>query len=180
LCVTPDDGRELTSQTLGQAVASLAPTILAATYCNPFLLVILSLLCGVTIPVGNMPSFYSSWLYHLDPFTYLIGGLLTNVLHDEIVNCTQAELSVFQPPQGQTCQQWAGEFVQAVGAGYLANPNDMSNCGYCPVRVGDEFTTPLQIFWGDRWRDLGIIFAYTVFNAMVTLLVTRFVNYSRR
>ena len=41
------------------------------------------------------------------------------VLHDEIVNCTQAELSVFQPPQGQTCQQWAGEFVQAVGAGYL-------------------------------------------------------------
>lgn len=61
---------ELMSQTLGQAVASLAPTILAATYCNPFLLVILSLLCGVTIvrchlrlialtqlqPVGNMPG----------------------------------------------------------------------------------------------------------------------------
>ena len=49
MCVAPDDAHELTSQTLGQAVASLAPTILAATYCNPFLLVILSLLCGVTI-----------------------------------------------------------------------------------------------------------------------------------
>lgn len=60
-------------------------------------------------PVGNMPGFYSSWLYHLDPFTYLIGGLLGNVLHDQPVNCLQSELSVFQPPQGQTCQQWAGD-----------------------------------------------------------------------
>ena len=41
-----------------------------------------------------------------------------------------------------------------------------------PVRVGDEFTTPLQIFWGDRWRDLGIIFAYTVFKCMGLLLDT--------
>ena len=143
---------------------------------------------------------YSSWLYHLDPFTYLIGGLLTNVLHDEQVTCLQTELSIFQPPQGQTCQQWAGDvrltrttsltsqFVSAVGAGYLANPNDTSNCGYCalwlvvvadpagPVRVGDEFTTPLQIYWSDRWRNLGILAGYTVFNAIVTLLVTRCVG----
>lgn len=70
----------------------------------------------------------------------------------EIV-CRQQELSIFQPPAGQTCGQWASDFVQAVGAGYLSNPNDTSNCGYCPIRVGDEFTAPLQIFWSERWRN---------------------------
>lgn len=29
---------------------------------NPFLLVIFSLFCGVTIPVTNMPHFWSSWV----------------------------------------------------------------------------------------------------------------------
>jgi ABC-type multidrug transport system permease subunit len=43
--------------------------------------VIFSLFCGVTVPVNVMPSFFSSWLYHLDPFTYIIEGLVTNELH---------------------------------------------------------------------------------------------------
>ena len=93
---------EMFAVTLGQAVAALAPTIYSAAMTNPFLLVsfyspllvskpthpcfalqvIFSLFCGVTVPPNVMPSFFRSWLYHLDPFTYIIEGLVTNELHD--------------------------------------------------------------------------------------------------
>lgn len=46
---------EFYSVTLGQAVASLAPSITVAAMVNPFLLVIFSLFCGVTVPrVSNL------------------------------------------------------------------------------------------------------------------------------
>jgi ATP-binding cassette, subfamily G (WHITE), member 2, SNQ2 len=41
---------EIYSVTLGQAVAALSPSIIVAALFNPFLLVIFSLFCGVTIP----------------------------------------------------------------------------------------------------------------------------------
>ena len=48
---------ELWAVTLGQAVAALTPTILAATYCNPFIVSVLSLLCGVTVRRVNFGTF---------------------------------------------------------------------------------------------------------------------------
>src|SRR5689334_4556954 len=53
------------------------------------------------------------------------------------ITCNESELFVFDPPTGQTCDQWAGPFVNAT-AGYLANPTAISECAYCPIRVGDE------------------------------------------
>lgn len=71
---------EVYSVTLGQMVAALSPTILVAALCtsshlthslhpsgtdrslaftvNPFLLVIFSLFCGVTIPKPQLPHFW--------------------------------------------------------------------------------------------------------------------------
>lgn len=91
---------ELFAVTMGQAVAALAPTIYAAAMTNPFLLVIFSLFCGVTIPKPDMPRFFRVWLYYLvrgslvppsttdvltvlvqNPMTWLIAGLVTNELH---------------------------------------------------------------------------------------------------
>jgi ABC-type multidrug transport system permease subunit len=52
-----------------------------------------------------------SWMYYLDPFTRLIGGLVTNELHELQITCSDREFYRFAPPAGQTCQQWAGDFV---------------------------------------------------------------------
>lgn len=35
---------------------------------------------GVVQPVSALPTFWSSWMYHLTPFTYLIEGLVSNAL----------------------------------------------------------------------------------------------------
>ncbi len=66
---------------------------------------------------------------------------------------------VFNPPSGQTCAAWAGDFIGYYG-GYLENPNATDACQYCQYQVGDEFYTPLNIEYGDRWRNVFILFSF--------------------
>lgn len=75
------------------------------------------------------------------------------------IRCRSDEWAIFTPPSGQTCQQWAGDFVNVFG-GYLDNGNDTSSCRYCQYSSGDDFYTPLNIDYGNRWRDVFIIFAF--------------------
>ncbi|ORY59909.1 pleiotropic drug resistance ABC transporter [Leucosporidium creatinivorum] len=156
---------EFFAVTLGQGVAALSPSIYIAALQNPFLLVIFSLFCGVTIPKPNMPYFWRSWLYDLDPFTRIISGMVSTELHGLSITCLPREFHEFQPPAGQTCFEWAQDFIDIAG-GYLQDGSLTENCQYCqcepfPVllislreyanfyfptdSVGDEFYTPLSI-----------------------------------
>ncbi|KAF8602772.1 hypothetical protein BDV93DRAFT_533391 [Ceratobasidium sp. AG-I] len=170
---------EVFSVTLGQMVASLTPTIFIASLLNPFILVTFSLFCGVMIPKESIPKFWREWLYQLDPFTRLISGMVSTELHDLKITCKPMEFAVFQPPSGQTCVQWAGDFVNA-SVGYLDNPGASSDCRYCPYSYGDDFYTGLGISFDTRWRDLGILIGFTVFNTLVTLAASKAFKFSKR
>ncbi|GAC94574.1 drug exporter [Pseudozyma hubeiensis SY62] len=170
---------ELFAVTLGQAIAAISPSIYIASLFNPFLIVIMALLCGVTIPYPNMPKFFRSWLYWVNPLTYLVSGLITNEMHDLIVECTSTEFARFQPPTGETCRAWASSFVDAFG-GYLQNPDATSDCQYCQYRSGDQFFAGLEIKFSQRGRNIGIMIAFIAFNAFVTILASRFIKYANR
>ncbi|CAE6481297.1 unnamed protein product [Rhizoctonia solani] len=170
---------EIFSVTLGQMLAALTPSVYIASLLNPFILVTFSLFCGVTIPKAAMPKFWRAWLYHLDPFTRMISGLVSTELHGLKITCTPLEFSVFQPPSGETCVQWAGDFVNAT-SGYLDNPSATSDCRYCPYSVGDDFYAGLNISFDTRWRDLGIMIAFTVFNTIITLIGSKLFKFARR
>ncbi|GAA6026255.1 hypothetical protein JCM10207_007194, partial [Rhodosporidiobolus poonsookiae] len=103
---------ELFAVTMGQAVAALAPTIYAAAMTNPFLLVVFSLFCGVTVPPPNLPHFFRVWLYYVDPFTWLISGLVMNELEGLDIRCLDREYRTIQPPSGQTCNDWMGPYIR--------------------------------------------------------------------
>lgn len=81
------------------------------------------------IPKDSIPKFWRVWLYQLDPFTRLISGMVSTELHGLKITCSPIEFSVFQPPTGQTCVEWAGDFVNA-STGYLDNPSATSDCEY--------------------------------------------------
>ena len=68
---------ELFSVTLGQMIAACTPSSFIAVLLNPFLIITFSLFCGVTIPQPQIPKFWRAWLYQLDPFTRLIGGMVS-------------------------------------------------------------------------------------------------------
>lgn len=75
------------------------------------------------------------------------------------IECKPDEFSIFRTPPGQTCATWAKEFIDFAG-GYLEDPNATDTCRYCQYSVGDEFYTPLNIDYGDRWRNVFILFAF--------------------
>ena len=170
---------EVYAVTLGQAVAALSPSIIVAALFNPFLLIMFSVFCGVTAPKPNLPYFWRSWMYELDPFTRLISGLVSTALYDVPVRCEADEFSSFPAPAGQTCGEWAGAYAQAVG-GYLANESATGDCQFCQYSVGQSFYSTLGIDWGTRWRDFGIFVAYCAFNIMVLLVAARFLSYTKR
>jgi ATP-binding cassette subfamily G (WHITE) protein 2 (SNQ2) len=78
---------EIFSVLLGQAVAALSPSIFVAALFNPFLLVIFSLFCGVTIPKPTLMPFWRDWLYWLNPLQYLVSGMIATSLWQLPVQC---------------------------------------------------------------------------------------------
>ncbi|KAH8101046.1 P-loop containing nucleoside triphosphate hydrolase protein, partial [Phellopilus nigrolimitatus] len=170
---------ELFGVTLGQLVSAISPSVQIAVLFNPFLALVLTTFAGVTIPFPTMAKFWRSWLYQLTPYTRLLSAMLSTELHGLVIRCKDDEFAVFDPPTGQSCQTWAGEFVDAFG-GYLNNPNATTACQYCQYKVGDEFYEPLNISFDDRWRDAWILFAYFIFNVIVTIIASRFLRFAKR
>ncbi|PLW16746.1 hypothetical protein PCANC_12305 [Puccinia coronata f. sp. avenae] len=172
---------EMFAVTLGQAIAALSPSIFFASQVNSPLSVMLNLFCGVTVPQAQMPKFWRDWMYQLDPYTRIISGLLVNELHEMPVTCKDAEFSVFQPPNGQTCGQWTQSFISSRG-GYLENSSSTSDCRYCQFSKGDEFFASLNLSFSNRWRDLGILALFVIFNfcVMVIAAKTLTLRYAKR
>ncbi|KAI8153041.1 ABC transporter G family member 11 [Colletotrichum sp. SAR 10_70] len=170
---------ELFSVSLGQALASLTPTPFISSQFDPFLMITFALFCGVTIPAPQMPGFWRAWLYQLDPFTRLIGGMVVTALHDLKVACTSAEFNPFKAPDGQTCGEYMQPFFERGGPGYLAN-NNTQDCEYCAYKIGDEFYTPLGLTFDNRWRDLGIFIAFVGSNLIILFAASKFLNFNRR
>ncbi|KAA1076269.1 hypothetical protein PGT21_036470 [Puccinia graminis f. sp. tritici] len=167
---------ELFAVTGGQAVAAVSPSLFIAVKANPFFVVIFSLFCGVTVPKPDIPKFWRKWMYDLNPLTRVVSGLIANEMHGLEVTCSAEEYAVFQPPSGQSCVQWAGAFIQRSG-GYLLDPNATSGCQYCQYRVGDEFMAGLELDFGNRYRDLGILIGFICSNVIIIALGSHYLTH---
>jgi ABC-type multidrug transport system permease subunit len=75
---------------IGQFVAAYAPNAIAASLINPLVITMLTNFCGVLVPCSQITEFWRYWMYYLNPFTYLMGGLLTFTLWDKEVVCKES------------------------------------------------------------------------------------------
>lgn len=133
------------------------------------LLVFMSLtFCGVLQTADALPRFWI-FMYRVSPFTYWVSGIVSTQLHDRPVTCSQDETSIFNPPSGQTCGEYLERFL-AQAPGSLQNPSDTSDCQYCSLRVADQYLAGSRIYWSDRWRNFGIMWAYILFNIFIAVV----------
>lgn len=160
---------ELFSVTLGQMIAALTPSPFISALINPFVVVTFSLFCGVTIPKPQIPKFWRAWLYQLDPFTRLIGGMVVTELQGREVKCSSKELNRFPAPANQTCGEYMHNYFEGGGIGYLVD-NATSACEYCAYKFGEQFFEPLGLEFDHRWRDLGIFLAFIGSNLIILFL----------
>lgn len=103
------------------------------------------------------------------PFTYWIGGIVATMLSGREVVCSDREISVFDPPSGQTCGQYLADYASAAG-GVIRNPGALSGCEYCSLSNSDQFLAGASISFDQRWRNFGIIFAFIAFNVFIAVL----------
>ncbi|GAA5983374.1 hypothetical protein JCM10908_000258 [Rhodotorula pacifica] len=148
--------------TFAQAVASFSPTAMAASVLFSSLFSFVIIFNGVVQPYAQLPYFWRSWMYHLTPFTYLIEGLVSNAVGGRPLHCTQSQFQIIDPPAGQQCVSYLQEYTSNYG-GYAQVLNN-GQCGICTYSNGDQYLTTLNMSFSHRWRDLGFMFAYIIFN----------------
>jgi len=133
------------------------------------LLVMMSLVfCGVLQTPDALPGFWI-FMYRVSPFTYWTSGMVSTQLHERLVNCSPTETSIFDPPQGMTCGEYMAPYLQKA-PGQLQNPNDTASCRYCSLTVADQYLAGSKIYWTDRWRNFGLVWAYVVFNIFIAVV----------
>jgi ABC-type multidrug transport system ATPase subunit len=133
------------------------------------LLTLMSILFnGVLQSPDNLPGFWL-FMYRVSPFTYWIGGMVSTMLSGREVVCSAREVSVFDPPAGQTCGAYLADYAAAAG-GTIQNPDATAGCNYCSLSNADQFLAGSSIYYGERWRNFGILFAFIGFNAFLAVL----------
>lgn len=146
---------ELLYTSIGQAIAAYAPNEYFAAVMNPVLIGAgLISFCGVVIPYSQMQAFWRYWMYYLDPFNYLVGGLLGEILWDVKVQCEPSEYIKFNAPSGQTCGAYMADFL-ASQAGYLLDANATGTCSFCQYSRGADYAKTFNLrekYYS--WRDV--------------------------
>ncbi|KAL7904164.1 Brefeldin A resistance protein [Trichoderma velutinum] len=155
--------------TFGQIMAAIAPDVTSAGILTTLISTFIIIFNGTLQPLSQLPHFWK-FMYHLSPYTYIIGGLLSNAVHGIATVCKPSEVNIFQPPQEMSCEAYAGEFV-ATAAGKLLNPNATSECQYCRYAVADQWLASLDLSWDQRWRNLGFTCAYVLFNVVILFVL---------
>ena len=153
---------EVWLSSFGIAIAALAPSPQVASTLTTLFAAFVVAFNGILQPLSQLTQFWH-WMYHLSPYTYLMGGLTSAAIQGTAVECAPKEINYFQPPPGQTCQQYAGRFVTQA-AGKILNPDATADCRYCRYTSGDQYLVTRDMDFADHWRNLGLMATYCTFN----------------
>ncbi|KLJ09917.1 ATPase [Blastomyces silverae] len=157
----------------GQWICAFAPSFTVIGNVLPFFFIMVNLFNGIMRPYFALPAFWRYWMYYANPTTWWLRGVLSATLPDTQVVCSPAELTHFNPPPGQTCIEYAGNFISSIArSGYLTNPNAIADCSYCAYSNGAEYMRTLNVHDGDKWKGFGIFLAFVVINwALVYFMI---------
>lgn len=149
----------------GQWICAFAPSFTVISNVLPFFFVMVNLFNGIVRPYSDYPVFWKYWMYYLNPTTWWMRGVISSTFPSVQIQCQPSEATRFNPPPGQTCRDYAGNFVDNLTkVGYLLDDNATSNCGYCPYKTGSEYMQNLNVHEGDKWRCFGIFLAFVIVN----------------
>ncbi|KAF2463577.1 uncharacterized protein BDR25DRAFT_383392 [Lindgomyces ingoldianus] len=156
---------QLYHTTFSQAIATISPNAETAAMITILFYTFILAFSGVLQPLSQLVGFWH-FAYYISPFTWLVSALMSTGTHGMPIECAPAEISIFQPPEGKTCGAYAGSFSQAVGA-TIYNSDATSDCQFCSYAAADTYLVSLNMIYSDRWRNVGYLIAYTVFNVAV-------------
>jgi ABC-type multidrug transport system permease subunit len=118
--------------------------------------------CGVVATPYEMPGFWI-FMYRCNPFTYFVEGFLGTALADAEAICSSNEYLRFEPPNSSTCGSYMEQYIATAG-GFLEDEASTVLCSYCQVGQTNTFLRAININFGSRWRDFGLMWVFVGFN----------------
>ncbi|KAH6900635.1 ABC-2 type transporter-domain-containing protein [Thelonectria olida] len=124
---------------------------------------------GILAPPSELPRFWI-FMYRVNPFTYIVEGLLGVSMANAEASCEPNELIEFTPPGGTTCGDYMKQYVESAG-GYITNPeaSNGTSCQYCSISDTNTFLAGRGVSFENRWRDFGFMWAYILFNIVAAI-----------
>ncbi|GIZ44791.1 hypothetical protein CKM354_000797800 [Cercospora kikuchii] len=125
--------------------------------------------CGILVPKTALPGFWI-FMYRVNPFTYIASGILSTTLANAPAKCASNEYLYFSAPANQTCGDYMQSYMSQNG-GYLVDPaaTGSKECQYCTVANTNRFLQRINVEYGERWRNFGLLWVYIVVNIFLTL-----------
>lgn len=155
------------STTLGQLAMSFSEIADNAANIATMLFTMCLNFCGVLAGPDVLPGFWI-FMYRCNPFTYLVQAILSTSLSNNEVVCSKNELLQFNPPNGETCQDYLKEYMSRAG-GNLLNPNATSECSFCQMKNTNDFLRTINSLYSERWRNYGIFICFIIINILFTI-----------
>lgn len=115
------------------------------------------------------------WSQWLSPLRYLYGAMMTASLGDLTLNCIEEDLVTFYPPPGQTCYDYAANYL-ATTSGYLVDGSSTTSCQYCTSSTGYDYIQQIGFSNGTKWRDWAITIIWCLSNIFFCYLFTWWVS----
>ncbi|EDK44697.1 multidrug resistance protein CDR1 [Lodderomyces elongisporus NRRL YB-4239] len=162
--------------TIGQMCMSFLEHQINAGNLASLLFMFCLLFCGVLATKLDLPGFWI-FMYYCNPLTYLIQGILVSSLANTNVVCNANEMVPVVPPQGMSCNQFLGPFIQRVG-GYVESVDGV--CYFCLMGSTNVFLHSLNAEYSERWRNWGIVIAFIVINMFITAALYWLVRVPKR
>lgn len=122
---------------------------------------------GIMQTPEALPGFWI-FMYRASPFTYWVGSIAATQMHGREIQCSDTEISIFNPPTGVTCGEYLNEYL-TVAPGYLNNPEATESCSYCSLSTADQYLSSVHMTWDERWRNFGIFWVYIVFDVFAAI-----------
>ena len=168
---------QLHFQGLSQACAAVFPNATMSSMMYSVLFPQQLVYCGVVQPPRQMPDFWSSWMFYLVPFTYIVEGMMGALQHGKPLICSTDELTLITPPEGQSCEQYMGNFSTLLGSGdnhgtgYFKYAPDGAGCNFCSFRTVENYLETFGMYTTKYNRDIGILFGFVGFNYLCVFIV---------
>jgi ATP-binding cassette subfamily G (WHITE) protein 2 (PDR) len=136
--------------------------------------------CGILVAPDRLPRFWI-FMYRVSPLTYFLEGLATANFANAKISCAPSEVLILPLPLElgiPNCGAYLESFAKHAD-GQILNPEDNSNCTYCPY---SEVNLILENFGMsiNPWRDVGIFSVYVFFNLLAIFAVYWLVRVPKR
>lgn len=113
-------------------------------------------------------------MYWINPFTYLLGGLVTAVIEDLPVVCNEEDLYILSPPANESCGAYLFSWASYAQA-QLLNPAATENCRLCKYTTGNQYLESFRLGSGQNggiWGNWAIFALFTVSSFLLVYFVT--------